>query len=133
MRGAVVPPGGGSGLVFPQQDGQAAAAVYAARQAERDGGDLSYDSPKGAAVHWISEYCGALSVSSGELTEVDGPEGTGREGEPTMAAALAACSPGDLASCGAVGDPGSGPWIELLYRQELATLQEWFGACAWER
>ena len=30
-------------------------------------------------------------------------------------------------------DPGSGPWIELLYRQELATLQEWFGACAWER
>ena len=28
-------PGGGSGLVFPQQDGQAAAAVYAARQAER--------------------------------------------------------------------------------------------------
>ena len=127
-------PGGGSGLVFPQQDGQAAAAVYAARQAERDGGDLSYDSPEGAAVHWISEYCGALSVSSGELTEVDGPEGTGREGEPTMAAALAYVFSGrDSAELWGCKDPGSGPWIELLYRQELATLQEWFGACAWER
>lgn len=127
-------PGGGSGLVFPQQDGQAAAAVYAARQAERDGGDLSYDSPEGAAVHWISEYGGALSVSSGELTEVDGPEGTGREGEPTMAAALAYVFSGrDSAELWGCKDPGSGPWIELLYRQELATLQEWFGACAWER
>ena len=59
---------------------------------------------------------------------MDGPEGTGREGEPTMAAALAYVFSGrDSAELWGCKDPGSGPWIELLYRQELATLQEWFG------
>lgn len=65
---------------------------------------------------------------------MDGPEGTGREAEPTMAAALAYVFSGrDSAELWGCKDPGSGPWTELLYRQELATLQEWFGACAWER
>ena len=51
-----------------------------------------------------------------------------------MAAALAYVFSGrDSAELWGCKDPGSGPWIELLYRQELATLQEWFGACAWER
>ena len=51
-----------------------------------------------------------------------------------LAAALAYVFSGrDSAELWGCKDPGSGPWIELLYRQELATLQEWFGACAWER
>ena len=82
--------------------------------------------PDPAFVGTVYPDVDTLTVLRGELTEVDGPEGTGREGEPTMAAALAYVFSGrDSAELWGCKDPGSGPWIELLYRQELATLQEW--------
>lgn len=110
-------PDGSSGLVLLQQGGQAAIAVYATRQVERDDGDLSYDLPEGMAIHWISEYCGALSVSSEELIKVDGPEETGQEGEPTMTTVLTHVFSGrDSMELWGCRDPGSGPRIELLHR-----------------